>query len=340
MNRQRPVVIDHVYLKNKMKKLLRVEGGHTPKTLVWLAHKKELKNGVKKACNSLFFGDLIRSLRKKKSSYSVYFEEDIVGKEKREVVIPEKVRCVIKQLESPHIPYYNEVVGSRLANLLGIPVVYNLAYQKQYEPDLDDQVYDYLISVDYLPDGYKEKSLSSLHINFGSDSMLGGVDSLEQVITEVSRGLGRLISAGTIKNDPECIEQFKTEIVREYLFRNLLCEDGDYCSRNCNMMIAPDGTFSKAPCYDMELLFRGRRSRDFYNSVAQKDLMFLQRTMPDVLKDFISSCNKYSDAIDSVMDNSIKTSDRGQNSKTIVKSNIERLNVIYDQIKKIPEMGD
>ena len=342
MDRRRPIVIDHVYLKNKVDKLLKVDSGHTPKALVLLEHKKEQKKGVVKACNSLFFGDLIKSLMSGNSAYSVYFAKDIVGKKKKDVVIPERIRCVVKKMESPHVPYYNGVVGSRLANLLGVPVVYNMAYQKEFEPEFDEQEYDYLLSVDYLPNGHKEQSLLSLGMHFGSENMLAGADSLEDVMTEVDRGLRRMIKVGTIKNDLDCIEAYREAMVQEYLFKNLLCEDGDYCSRNCNIVIAPNGSFYKAPCYDMELLFKGVRATGFYQQVAENDLIYLQQSMPDVLEDFLANCNKHlkSGAIDRVMDNSIKTTDRGLNAKLIVKRNIERLTNIYKKVKNSPEMGD
>ena len=334
MDRSKPVILDHIMLKQKDKLLLKRVQGRTPKAFAKLYDKpRGLRVGKSKGVNSLFFKEMFKGLLSGQSTYTTYMNDHFTGKNKGDVVLPDYVRCIIKEMVSPNLPYYNEVVGSRLANLLKVDTVYNMAYQIDPNDDIAPDDYDYLLSVDYLPDGYTDYSMSNIGIDFDID------DSLEDIMTNVYRGLRRLNRTGKIGNDIDQFEQFGESFAKQYLFRSLICEDSDYCSRNVGFMVNKNGDYKLCPCFDMELLFQGKRCTDYYKESAERDLLYLHKTMPDIVEDFLNRCNwaLQRGEIDNVMTNSIKVEDRFS-SRALVKNNISKLTAIYNKIKNSPEM--
>ena len=71
---------------------------------------------------------------------------------------------------------------------------------------------------------------------------------------------------------PERLERLSKQIVKQYIFRNLICEDGDFRSKNMVLMMedynsefrAKNGDFYLGPCLDYEMIFSGSKPQDFY----------------------------------------------------------------------------
>ena len=122
-------------LKNNSVTLLKVHG-RTPKAIVYLYDnkrsfdkKRELNRDLRKEPKqSLFFGDLFRKLLAGNSNYFTYLNGKFANKNKQEIKIPNEVRCYIKELGIDEERYYGEVVGSRLANYLGVKTVCYIIY--------------------------------------------------------------------------------------------------------------------------------------------------------------------------------------------------------------------
>ena len=279
----------------KQKELLRLKrlSGHTPKMFAILydnkrSFDKKLGDDIttkKRSADSLFFGDLFRSLLSGKSSYVTYLNEGFKGKNKKDIIIPDGVACLIKTLMANEEYYINEVLGSRLGNYLGVETVYNIAHSNS--PDKDDWFqtrYDYLISVDYEPEGYKTMTFENLGCNFDEDT------PLQDILTEIDRALARCARTGKLKLDIEQIRALKQNFTKQYLFKNILCEDFDFQAKNLAFMYNANGDFLMAPCFDMEYCFKGGRSHTYLEEVVHRDFAFIGEIMPNVLVDFVKRC--------------------------------------------------
>ena len=336
MDRSKPLIIDHAILKQKDNIPLKQVHGHTLKAFAKLYDKPRGLQGIRSK-HRLFFGELFKELMSGNSSYVTYLNDGVVGKKKRDAKIPDYVRCIIKEMPSPTAPYYGEIVGSRLANLLGVDTVYNMAHQIDPDDELSAFDYDYLISVDYVPDGFTDFTFDNIGVCFEEDS-------LEDIMINIDRALRRLNKTGRISADLESVESFKEDFVKQFLFRSLLCEDQDYCSRNTSLLISKNGDFRLGPCFDMELMFQGKRSTSYYKSTVARDFEFLLGAMPDVLEEFLYTCNSAlkSGDVARVMTDSISVGPDMiyQNYKMMVMNNIKTMTSLYQEMKKdsLPEM--
>ena len=247
--------------------------------------KKKRANGlvdVKKTVkDSLFFGGLFRSLMSKKSHYKTYMDDLFKGK-KDDCYIPESVSCIVKKSQN-NSDCQLEVIGSRLANLFGVDTVYNLAI----ESDSQDEYYEYptydaIVSVDYVPYGYRLETFNRLHVWFNEDS------TLEEVMKSIDNKYKTVANKYDLEGGLEKLAELKKKFASQFIFRNLVCEDFDFCDNNAAVLIGENGDFRLAPCFDMEMLFRGRKSHFYYADFANKTIDYMMQTMPEVLEDFMS----------------------------------------------------
>jgi hypothetical protein len=270
-------------------------GGHTDKKFVRLDDDKMLLkkkrkvflNNVKKSFkDSHFFGELFKQLQTKKSSYVTYLNDLVAPKDGSEPYIPQYVSCLIKEL-TDQILFYSECISCRIANAIGVKTVFNTAHEMPRAPweSKDDPVrYDYLISVDYVPTGYRTENLLELGIYFNVDT------TLPEIFKNIDKKLQMIADMEKIKLTEENVARFKRDFVKQFLFRQFICEDFDFESKNMGLLIGENGDFELAPCFDMEYAMYGKKTPHYYQSFAKGSIKYLYDCMPDVLEEFVNDC--------------------------------------------------
>jgi len=273
-------------------------GGHTKKDFVRIDDDKEkfskeqlaFENKLTKSIkDSDFFVELFKDLSKGNSHYCTYMNSLIVGLPKEEIYIPKYVSCLLKDLFDIEQSYISECVGCRLANELGVNTVFNIAHERPLEAwQSKDEFngYDYLISVDYIPSGYTNRTLQSLDVLFTEDSTLG------DIMQKIDLFFKKYARSYELNVTEENLMQFKKDFARQYLFRQFVCEDDDFTAKNVGMLISENGDFTLAPCFDMEFLFYGKKAVRYYEAFAKNTIVYLKSNMPDVLMDFVNACVK------------------------------------------------
>lgn len=297
-------------------------GGHILKSVVRindncpsLRRKREHDDmKIKKTLrDSLFFRELFKSLMSKESYYKTYLNELFNVKKKSEIHIPDNISCFVKNIEESkdlcYIPDVNETcyyecVGSRLANLMGVDTVFNIAVKSMDNIWFYDRIPNFstIVSVDYVPFGYKEVSLSELDIDFDENTCL------DVILERIEKKWNDFSKQYNLENSPEKFRQIKEKFALQYLFRNLMCEDYDFAARNASILVGDNGDFRLAPCYDMEQFFWGKRESDYYRRHAKENIKYLLDNMPHVLKSFMSRyCEVlHNGQLENVVKNSLK----------------------------------
>ncbi|MBQ7351563.1 MAG: hypothetical protein IJW59_01665 [Clostridia bacterium] len=243
--------------------------------------------------DSYFFAELFNQLKSGKSSYKTYFNELIDPQYTDTAYYPRSVNCLIKYTEP--IFAYSEIVGSRLANELGIDTVYN----EEVVGSFDSQ--KAIMSVDFVPKDMNIDSLIMLGIDFSED------DDLERCLDLLDKHLPLILidECISVPDQSQAIAKFKEDFVRQYLFRNLFCDDMDFDSKNIGMMYNKD-SFCVAPSFDMEMMFEGKLG-GFYIDFVLRNVSFVRRAYPQIWNEFISRLEKTlnSGRIEEIMYNSV-----------------------------------
>ena len=325
-------------------------GGHTDKIFARLdddrpALKKRKQTEhiepKKTTKDSLFFGELFRDLMSGNSHYVTYLNSEIVGKKKKDVYLPSHVSCLIKEMGPNQEVYFSECVGSRLANAFQIDTVYNIAYASPKEEwyDENEPMYENIISVDYIPWGYETETFDEFGIQFDEDTSLMTIfNKIDEVFIMKSKDLGVDLSIDKLR-------KFKRDFAKLFLFRQFICEDLDFESKNACILFSQDGDFKLGPCFDMELLFTGKKSVKYYESFAAITIQFMQEVMPDVLQEFVELCQQLQQGtvLDDIFQKTLKvhpgTSERYLNQ---VKENIHKFPELYGQYfsRYLQELAD
>lgn len=284
----------------------------------------------KTAKDSLFFRDLFRSLMSNENHYITYLNDSFKCK-KSEIVIPDHVSCLLKSyMDIGGERCYFECVGSRLANALGIDTVYNIAIASTHDEYDNTPQYDTLISVDYVPYGYRTESMVDLGIDFNEDTYL------VQIMQELDDKLPQIAQKEKLNLTLEKANRLKEQFALQFLFRTLICEDYDFVSKNVSILMGEDGDFRLGPAYDMELLCDGAKSQGYYNDMAEASLTYMMNNMPKTLEKFMRRLEeKYnSHELESIIMNTLDISTGIKNYvKKSVMRNCCRLKDIYMQMQ-------
>ncbi len=337
-------VLSRIELYDNNAELEGVFGGHLDKfpgriddsTHAHKERRRKLGYEAKKTPkDSLYFGNLFRALMKKDCHYVTYLNPSFEGKKRSEVYIPQEVSCMVKTNERRPITSYYECVGSRLANLLGVDTVYNIAVESGNEDNYDyDELgllpeYDSIISVDYVPYGYTTESLEDLGIKFDEDY------PLEIIFDNVDSQIKSIIREHKLTPSIDKVAELKKQLALQFLYRSLICEDYDFCSRNTGMLIGENGDFKLAPCFDMEFFFYGTRGVAYYQSFAEKNIKFMLERMPDVLDEFMSRFTETMEdgRIKDIFEKTMRVPHHdSQDAYSVVTKNYERLkHIVYEQ---------
>ena len=125
----------------------------------------------------------------------------------------------------------------------------------------------------------------------------------------LERGLQRLSKEYNLKLSNEKATQIKEDFIRQYLFRNILCEDGDFWESNMGMLLGDNGDVRMAPLHDLEHMFGGKRVASEFEKVVKEAFAYCQRYgYMNVVNEFMSKLNKHysSGEIDNILFNNIK----------------------------------
>lgn len=340
-----------------------IVGGHTSKTFVrlnddsenFLLRKEKLKrfkyrNFIsrylqrKMPKDSQFFKPLFYELMNKNSHYITYLNELF---EDKRIDLPTHVSCLIKKaytMEEGGV--YGECYGSRLANAFEVDTVYNVPYSSKYDFDnmryfspfdMGKDVYDYMISVDFVAPGERVETFEDLGIDFSDNTFLG------EIITKIENKFEALVGSENLVLDYAKLEKLKRDFAKLYLFRTFVCNDKDFKSKNVGLLINKNGDFRLAPCFDMELFFQGGFEEFYFKFMAERTFEYLGKNMPDVIEDFLKTSNKVlkNKTIDSIFQDTLY--DPAQKyfgwSKDL-KRNIKLFKNCYNEYKNNHEMGE
>lgn len=278
--------------------------------------------------DSLVFGKLFRSLMSKDNHYITYLNESF-NCPKNEVYIPDHISCIVKDYSDiGSMRAYYECVGSRLANVFGVDTVFNLAIESVHHKEYDEPEYDKVISVDYVPYGYRTETLLDLGIGFDEDI------PLSVIMQRLDVGFAKIEKKENVNATPERRRAIKEALAKQFLFRVLICEDNDFASQNVCTLLGDNGDILLGPSFDYELFVDGGKSRGYYREMADDAIEYMQDEMPEVLYDFVTRMtSKYrSGEISKTIESSIKAPSRwAQTVKESVIKNCKRLTEIYNE---------
>ncbi|MGN0961866.1 MAG: hypothetical protein ACI4PF_06700 [Christensenellales bacterium] len=300
---------------------------------------EELQSSKKEIVDSVFFRELYESLMSGQSSYQTYLNDlflDDNGKprDKNDIYVPKFVSVMIKEIPED-IWLYAEVVGSRLANLLKIPVVYTIApcgFNKTAKQKLGLEGQN-LMSVDFVPEGYEVENLEEMGF-----SDCGGRTQIANFIDTIKLEMPKIAEKYGLKVTPERMDKFLKDFCLQYLFRSCLCGDCDCDVNNYGIFYNSEtGDFRLSPVFDMEGCFSEEltsNSEQMYK--VRKSIAYINKLYPDLLKDFIIKSNKLlmSRQLKHCMQDTMDISDKPdlQDNYDLVKSNINTMTRAYNDI--------
>ena len=317
-------------------------GGHHAKTFIRIDDntdkfesqvRKGKSQSEKKCVDSEFFAELFETLSKRNSHYVTYLNDSVCTRAK-DRYIPKYVSC-LRKFSERNDGYYGEIVGCKLANLCEVDTVYNIVSQSENELFSEGEIYpnfNYIVSVDYVSYGERTEDMASLGLRFNEDS------SLSWILERFDYMLPKFAEARSWNLQEETIQKFKEDFVRMYIFRSLICEDFDYEAKNIGIIDTEQGDFRLAPCFDMELFFKGQRSQRYYGKYAMENINFAMEHFPEVTKRIahILKTNLDNGTIQNIMENSVPLRpDTLKRYKNIVFKNIKFLDdFVHGRIKK------
>ena len=294
-------------------------------------YNKQAYNSDKTTRNSCFFGELFKGLGSGKVTYKTYLNKLFEDNNTETKYVPSNVNCLIKRTREDSA--YGEVVGSRLANLLGVDTVFNVAIEDSVAMEyLDlsycDAAYEYTLSVDYIPEDYKTEDLQTLEVLFSQD------DSFDIWLTRIDEALPRIAKKLHIKLTSENVSKFKEDLCKMYIFRNLLCDDYDMESKNISILYnEKTGDFYLAPNLDMEYLFKGGRSYLYSKDLIENNMRFIRENYPHIIKDMMKRINNNlnNGKLENIMYNTLKfTEDTCAHKYKVLERNAELLDEFYN----------
>lgn len=176
-----------------------------------------------------------------------------------------------------------EVIGSRIANALGMPTVYNelIEYDKEH----------YVMSIDFVKTG---QEIDSFVLESKKDYSVANYDVWENLFNTATVKIAEY-SPNLVEN----IKKLKKDFVSQFLFRNVILDDGDLVPKNVTLIKdLKTKNLSFAPINDYEFIFAGREERDFEEDV-RKYIKYIGEKYPEELKEFTNKIHKtfYKDGV-------------------------------------------
>ena len=246
-----------------------------------------IANKVFLRCDSKYFSELISLIRQNNCSYVTYLD-DLCNKLPDNTPFPlSKISVLLKDVHVS-VDASIEEICSNIANILGIPTVYNKSVNLGRQKD-------YLMSVDCLK---SDQKICDNFYMYTYKDFAGAQNSVRLALNRFKQD-GKSIPK--IQKDRLMEEYLKT-----YLFRLFVLRDNDFNANNCELVYdSKTQQYSWFPCFDYEHCFSKTVTSDRINS----NLKFMQQKYPivlgNIMKDFsqrlhvlqeqISKCDSSSD---------------------------------------------
>ena len=332
-------------------------GGHAEKEFVRFYDPEHLK-------------PFYRAIKKKGNNYRSIYNGVIMSGYNPQYV------SVLKKTIDGSTGYRNEnaeydVAGCRLANMFGIPTVYNFIYTERNMGEYDIEFVDntHLLSVDFVEHGTRIVDLheamketadadwNSFDIEMDrndvfSDLNLEGwfkfFDHLPQMRTDVPNEVFT----------KENIDKIKKDFIKMYFFRKYIIDDEDLEPRNVALIYnEKQKTISLAPSHDYDFSFKGY-SHTAYKIFSEADLFFCMRQYPKELAQIIQGYGKLLKKYDQFLNDKDQLIDRDycdiytslnkelgdrdaadEIAKTVIR-NLKRMTSIYGIVKDSYEKSE
>lgn len=268
--------------------------GHTSKSFLQIDDSIEDKQGKRTMQDSKLFKHLFEELRNNPNTSLCTYLNDMV----RNGQLPRYVSCMAKSGvdESERwkdVPQTadngsnaSEIIGSRIAEMLGVPTQYSLPVMA------DDGTVGTVLSVNFVSEGEEFNDILSMNQDEAYAEMHNATKKWIKAIRSA------LISQYPNGIDRESLERLeKVDLPRLLLFRKGgLFADDDFNTYNIGILMKGD-KFRLAPAFDMEcLLGRLAMSPDYYrpNKGIMKDVVsYCGENCPEVLGDFVDKVKEH-----------------------------------------------
>ena len=225
--------------------------------------------------HSSVFDNLWNDIEKGKVHYQTYINDFIKDGSRIDFV-----SCLIKDVRKDKaVPQQmrldRELATMKLADMIGIPCTYSIPAKKGNKLNL--------ISIDYVPYGYKVESLT----NFLGGLYLDSYMPLEEFEAEA---FSAFFSANKEIPDAQKFDyvQHQVELLLEQLFfKKYINGDADVCSDNVAVFVK-SGRTKVSPLFDNEYAFSNRMPI----SRLEEDMRFLYNKYPNVLDKILKFSDK------------------------------------------------
>lgn len=273
-------------------------GGSVPKQFVRInddvADGCEHKNTTiastgKNVADSMFFKELYESLLSGNSSYKTYInsffiDEDGKPRSSSDIYVPKFVNVLVKDVNWKKW-LYAEVIGSRLANMMNVPVVFNTAPCGANEIIYSATSSKYrLMSVDFIPFGYEVENLDDMGF-----SSCGCTSQIQNYIDTIVREMPAIAKKYNLNVTQERMDRLIKDMCLQFLFRSCMCGDSDGDVNNYAIFYnRENGDFMLSPVFDMEGLFTQKLSANSeFKYQSFQSLKYINKHYPELLMDFM-----------------------------------------------------
>ena len=280
----------------KFKEFTSIEGeyeGSSPKSFVLLddsLSQKDIPSTVRTMQDSKYFAHLFDEVKNNPDTSIVTYLNDAI----RDGVFPRYVSCLAKNcvINGPKRNTIDdgrnasEVIGSRIAEMLGVPTVYTVGVPAK------DGTLGAVMSVDFLKHGETFDDILSMS---KEKATFEYSDSVDKWIIAIRKALKKKYPLGI---DRESLHTLETrDLPRMLLYKKGgLFKDVDFNTYNVGI-IMNGRKFKLAPSFDMECLLSTMKCSPGYYSVdkgGMKDIVsYCARVCPDILEDFVARTNSH-----------------------------------------------
>ena len=226
------------------------------------------------------FGHLFESLQSGQSSYVTYISDLL---DENQGLPPIKTISVLRKIISSPFVAKNEEICSRIANIFGLPTVYNRVVDKF---SCDNDACE-VLSVDFLK---KDETLVPLN-EIGVKGFPFKVKSFPQVyeLSDCVKSLQKSLNSYLINypNKEEQINEITKDYIKSYFVKYLILNDADFAPRNFSLIINDKKKVAKfAPNYDYECCLCSQGGVvDLRPDILDNAINFIATNYPEVLCD-------------------------------------------------------
>ena len=236
--------------------------------------------------DSDFLLDYFKDVAKGSSSYVTYLDDiakDYVNGKKPPV---KAVSTLLKLYDSSSKRPYNEDIGSKVGNLLGVPVVYNRAYK--CGSVIFNMSIDYMKYGDYMQYGVVYPD----YVGKNQDAYCGwGLTEWKYFFSKSALHDPKTGKPIPLEKRNKLIESF----IPTYFFRKYVIRDTDFGFHNIGIIHdRRNDSYKVGPNYDMERAFYSQTTFDSYVQNLERDMKSALATHPKAICDFMSRVKKVS----------------------------------------------